>query len=136
MPTDKGMYRPCWDLCLLLDSSAVGDAMLLLQAEAALVAGAGIVALGEGKRPAARLLALAEALRPRCREHGAMLLVEDRVDVALAAGADGVLLGPDGLPVAAARRLLPGLLLGVWAGSLVQGAAAERDGAGFLVVAA
>ncbi len=52
------------------------------------------------------LYRLAEALGTAARESGACLLVNDRVDLALAAGADGVQLGRRSLPIAAARRLL------------------------------
>ena len=51
-------------------------------------------------------LALAEAVVARCRAAGATCLIDDRVDLALAAGADGVHLGDLDLPVAVARRLL------------------------------
>lgn len=60
----------------------------------------------------ARLLALAEALAHAARRAGALLLVSDRADVALAAGAHGVQLGQRSVPVAAARTLSPGWLIG------------------------
>ena len=60
------------------------------------------------------LLELARALRAVCTEAGQLLLVNDRADVALAAGADGVHLPSAGLPTADARALLgPGRLVGV-----------------------
>src|SRR6266498_128402 len=60
------------------------------------------------------LLALARALAAVCRARGQLLLVNDRLDVALAAGADGVHLPSDGVPPAEARRVLPpGGLVGV-----------------------
>jgi thiamine-phosphate pyrophosphorylase len=60
------------------------------------------------------LLALARSLGAVCRARGQRLLVNDRVDVALAAGADGVHLPAAGLPPAEARRLLgPSALVGV-----------------------
>ncbi len=65
------------------------------------------------------------------------LVVNDRVDVALAGGADGVHLGQDDLPAAAARALLgPDPLLGVSAATAEEAAAAERDGADYLGVGA
>ena len=60
------------------------------------------------------LLALARALAAVCRARGQLLLVNDRADVALAAGADGVHLPSAGIPPAEARRLLgPDALVGV-----------------------
>ncbi len=73
------------------------------------------------------LLALAESLVDVCRAAGAKLLVNDRVDVALASGADGVHLPENGMPVAVARGLLgPGAVVGASAHS-VDGAAARGD---------
>ena len=57
--------------------------------------------------------AQASALRQLCHRHGALFLVNDRIDLALAVGADGVHLGQGDLPPAVARRLLgPDLLIG------------------------
>ncbi len=82
--------------------------------------------------PPARLLELAAALRPLAAETGALLLVNDRADVALAAGADGVHLGARSLPVAAARALRPDWRIG----ASVHDAAESRGAAGadFLVL--
>jgi thiamine-phosphate pyrophosphorylase len=64
---------------------------------------------------------------------GAALLVNDRVDVALAAGADGVHLPARGLPVAAARQWLgERLQLGVSTHSLAAATSAARDGADYV----
>jgi thiamine-phosphate pyrophosphorylase len=60
------------------------------------------------------LLALARSLAAACRQHGQLLLVNERVDVALACGADGVHLPGDAVGADRARRLLgPGALVGV-----------------------
>jgi thiamine-phosphate pyrophosphorylase len=78
------------------------------------------------------LLALARALRAACREAGQLLLVNDRVDVALAAGADGVHLPSAGLPPAEARRLVgPGRLVGVSCHSAAEVLRARDGGADF-----
>lgn len=53
-----------------------------------------------------QLLDAALALAPLCRAARALFVVNDRLDIALAAGADGIHLGVDDLPVAVARRLL------------------------------
>lgn len=76
----------------------------------------------------ARLFQLASLLLPRARAAGVLLLVNDRVDVALATGADGVQLGTRSLLPGEARRLLPE---GSLVGSSVHGAGEVRDlGAG------
>jgi thiamine-phosphate diphosphorylase len=81
------------------------------------------------------LLEAALALRERCDAIGALLIINDRVDIALAAGADGVHLGVDDLPVAAARRLLgPDAVIGYSPETDADRLAAERDGANYLGV--
>ena len=52
------------------------------------------------------LLAAAREIAAICRERGAMLIVDDRADIAMLAGAAGVHLGQEDLPLEAARRLL------------------------------
>src|SRR5216110_1710874 len=82
--------------------------------EAALDAGLPAVQLREKDLPGRPLLALAERLRAATARTGALLFVNDRIDVALAAVADGVQLGTGSVPVEVARRLLPaGALVGV-----------------------
>jgi thiamine-phosphate pyrophosphorylase len=74
------------------------------------------------------LLALARELAAVCRAHGQLLAVNDRVDVALAAGADGVHLPSAGIPPREARRLLgPDALVGVSCHS-VEDVRRARDG--------
>lgn len=81
------------------------------------------------------LLALAREVRDVTRAHGARLLVNDRLDVALAAEADGVHLPAGGLPPDAARRLLAAVgLVGVSAHSAAEVAAARVRGADFALL--
>ncbi len=94
--------------------------------------GAVAIHLREKDLGGAALLALARALLPICRARGALLLVNDRLDVALAAGAGGVHLPAAGVPPAEARRLLgPGALLGVSCHSAAEVVRAREGGAGF-----
>jgi thiamine-phosphate pyrophosphorylase len=74
--------------------------------DAAIAAGVGAVQLREKDLDGRALCARAMRLATRCRAAGVKMIVNDRVDVALAAAADGVQLPADGLPVAAARILL------------------------------
>ncbi|WP_240669888.1 thiamine phosphate synthase [Actinoplanes solisilvae] len=79
--------------------------------------------------------ALTMAALALCRPAGALCLVDDRVGVALAAGADGVHVGADDLPVAAARRALgPAAILGATCRNAADARAAVRAGAGYLGV--
>jgi thiamine-phosphate pyrophosphorylase len=95
--------------------------------------GVDVVQLRQKRLARGRLLDLAAALVPACAAAGALLLVDDHVDVAVASGADGVHVGPDDLPVAAARRVAgSGLLIGASASTPAAGLAAEREGADYL----
>ena len=88
------------------------------------------------KRATARELAdLADALRAVTREFQALLFVNDRADVALACGADGVHLGADDVPVAHVRAYAPrDFLIGASADTVQAARAAEADGADYLGV--
>lgn len=88
---------------------------------AALDGGIDAVQLREKDLPAAALLPLAERLRQLTAEYGAKLLINDRIDVALAVDADGVHLGGHSLPPTIARKLLgPRRLIGVSCHSLAD----------------
>ena len=81
------------------------------------------------------LLAAATAIRALTRDAGALFLVNDRPDIARAAGADGVHLGQEDLPVAAARRVLgEGHLVGVSTHDPEQARAAASAGADYVAV--
>jgi thiamine-phosphate pyrophosphorylase len=81
------------------------------------------------------LLAAAERIRPLAHAAGALFLVNDRPDVARAVEADGVHLGQDDLPVAAARRVLgPGRMIGVSTHDVDEARAAASAGADYVAV--
>ena len=102
--------------------------------EECLAAGLRAVQLREKDLEARPLLAMARALREATRAHGARLLINDRADVALAAGADGVQRTHTSLPVAALRAITPaGFLVGASTHSLAEARRAESDGADFVV---
>ena len=86
----------------------------------------------DGMADAAQLLRVARMARRICDDAGAALIVNDRVDVAIAAGADGVHLGQTDLPLAEARRLAPDLWIGVSTHNVDQVRAACAAGADYL----
>jgi thiamine-phosphate pyrophosphorylase len=99
----------------------------------ALRGGVRAVQLREKDLTGRQLFDLAAELRKSTREYGAKLLINDRIDVAMAVGADGVHLGKTSLPVVIARRIWgDGLVIGYSAHSLEEAQKAERDGADFV----
>lgn len=93
--------------------------------QAALDGGAKIIQLRDKHLPTPALMEVARRLGEMTREAGALFLVNDRVDVALAADADGVHLGPDDMTPRDARRLLgPNRLVGVSVGTVEEARAA------------
>jgi thiamine-phosphate pyrophosphorylase len=99
----------------------------------ALEGGVRAVQLREKDLPVRELLALARELRALTREFNAQLFINDRVDVAIAAGADGVHLGQQSMPASAARKAAGSrLLIGVSTHSPAEARAAQAEGADFI----
>ena len=94
-------------LIVLTDHRLASPRSVLEVVEASLAAGAPAVQLRDKEATSRELHEQAIRLRELTRRYGALLFVNDRLDVALAAGADGVHLGPDDLPLAAARKVAP-----------------------------
>ena len=94
--------------------------------------GAKVVQLREKNLSDAALFALACRVRQITGAHGMLLIIDDRLDIALACGADGVHLGQDDLPVATAVKLAPELLIGSSTHNAGEIAAALRAGTGYL----
>lgn len=105
--------------------------------EECLEAGATAVELRDEEADARSLLETARQLRERCRRHGALFLVNDRPDVALASGADGVHLGPGDVPVGPVRaRVPPGFVIGYSTDRPDEARRAAGAGADYLGVGA
>ena len=102
-----------------------------------LEAGCRAIQLRDKEASATDLYRQALELLPLIRKHDALLFVNDRLDVALAAGANGVHLGPDDIPVEAVRELVPdGFLIGYSTDDPAVGRAAAAAGADYLGVGA
>ena len=98
----------------------------------ALAGGVCLVQLREKDLPLRDFFRLAETARRLTRETGALLIINDRLDVAMAVGADGVHLGQEDFPACAARRLAPDLIIGVSTHSPAEARQAEVDGASYV----
>ena len=120
-------------LHVLTDARAGRDA--LYSAIEALRAGAPVIQLRVKGVTDRYLYELGVQLVATCREFGALCLVNDRVDIALAIEADGTHLGADDLPVAAARRIAgPRHIIGGTAREPVRAAQLVAEGATYLGV--
>jgi thiamine-phosphate pyrophosphorylase len=123
-----------FDLYVITDRQQSGGRPLLTVVEAALRGGARAFQLREKDLPPRDLYPLALRMRQLTQAYGARLLINDRLDVALAVNADGVHLTTASLPASVARRLLgPDRLLGVSTHSLAEAQAAAEEGADFVV---
>lgn len=122
-------------LYAILDRSVSRDRDLAGLLEAVLAGGGRLVQLREKTMSLADLLPVAQRLAGRCREFGALFIVNDRADLALAADADGLHVGQDDLPAREARALLrPGMILGVSTHDPEQARCAVADGADYVAV--
>lgn len=104
---------------------------------AALDGGATFMQLREKQLDRAQILAEAGKLRALCAAHHVPFVVNDSIELALAAGADGVHLGQSDLPGRDVRALVgPDRILGISAGTVAQAVAAEKAGADYIGVGA
>jgi thiamine-phosphate pyrophosphorylase len=122
-------------LYVVLDRVAARGRSLEDLLDAVIDGGCRMVQLREKEWPSGRLLPIAERLAERARRAGVTFIVNDRVDLAVTVGADGVHLGQDDLPARAARPLLrPEMILGVSTHSVDQAQRARDDGADYVAV--
>lgn len=125
------MAKPDFHLYLITDRNLVAD--LASAVEEALKGGVQAVQLREKDLPLRDLLSLAAQMRTLTRRYGALLFINDRVDVAMAIEADGVHLAQSSLPADAVRRISQGrLLIGVSTHSLDEALDAQAKKADFV----
>jgi thiamine-phosphate pyrophosphorylase len=129
------MPRVNFSLYLVTDRQQTADRPLLSLLDRAMNAGVEAIQLREKDLDTRSLLHLANDVLAIVRKHGGRLLINDRTDLVMALGADGVHLRADSMPVTAARRLLgPDRLIGVSVHSAEEVQQAESDGADFVVL--
>jgi thiamine-phosphate diphosphorylase len=101
--------------------------------QALLKGGAGVIQLRAKEVASKELFEFAVEAHSLTRNAACLVIVNDRADIALASGADGVHLGQEDLPLSVARRLLgPKMIIGISTHDLDQGREAEARGANYI----
>ncbi len=117
----------------LITGAEPDDEELLRRVRSALRGGVRIVQYRDKQRPAPARAVLAERLCALCREAGALFLINDRPELALATGADGVHLGQADMPLDQARDILgPDRLIGISTRTPAQAREAQQRGADYI----
>ena len=124
-------------LYFITDSTGFTEEEFLRRTEAALQGGVTFLQIREKDRSTREYIALAEKVHALTRKYNVPLIIDDRVDVALAMDAEGVHVGQSDMPVATARRLLAeGKIIGATAKTVPQAMEAYAQGADYLGVGA
>lgn len=124
-------------LYAITDRSWLGSSALYDQVELALRGGTTILQLREKNLGDAAFLEEAKSIRKLCRQYKVPFIINDKVDVALAAGADGIHVGQHDMEACNVRRLLgEDKILGVSAQTVEQAVLAQKQGADYLGVGA
>ncbi len=133
MPISPSASEIIRGLYAIVDTSYVPFADIEKAACALIRGGARVIQLRAKDRAAAEVLDAAAALRALTLKSGAALIVNDRLDVAILAGADGVHLGQDDIPLEYCRRLLGGsAIVGISTHDLDEARKAASGGADYI----
>ncbi len=124
-------------LYFVTDSTVVPEDRFLPSVEAACKGGVSIIQLREKKSSTREYLQLAEKVHAITKRYGIPLIIDDRIDVALAIDAEGVHVGQSDMPVAIARKLMgPNKIVGATTKTVPQALEAYQAGADYLGVGA
>ncbi|HYF83683.1 MAG TPA: thiamine phosphate synthase [Clostridia bacterium] len=126
-----------YSLYLITDRKALGGKELLVSIEAAIQGGVTLVQLREKDITGYDYYNLAIRVKELVGKYNIPLIINDRVDIALAVNADGVHLGPEDLPVPIARKLMgPDKIIGASANCVEEALAYQKQGADYLGIGA
>jgi thiamine-phosphate pyrophosphorylase len=124
-----------WRLCLIADAEAAGNRSLVSIIQKAVEAGTTLVQVRGKKLSTPQFLNLALAACEFCKSRDIPLIINDRIDIALACDADGVHLGQEDIPLSFARKILGNQrLIGVSVNTVKEAHEAEAKGASYLGV--
>jgi len=123
------------DLYVITDEAVAGGLTHGEIAQRAIDGGADVIQLRDKERSSRELVQVGRELRGITRKTGTLLIVNDRLDVALACDADGVHVGQDDMRADIARQIAPpGFIIGVSVGTIDEAVRAETHGADYLAV--
>jgi thiamine-phosphate pyrophosphorylase len=124
-----------YDLYIITDEAIAGGLTHAEIAERAIAGGADVIQLRDKVCGSRKLCQIGQTLRTITMKSGTLFIVNDRLDVALACGADGVHLGQDDIRVGVARQIAPpGFIIGVSVGTVDEAIRAEQEGADYLAL--
>ena len=124
-----------WDLYLVTDRELHGNRPIPELVRSAVRGGVTVVQLREKDISTRDFLAEALEVKKVLKNKNIPLIINDRIDIALAADADGVHLGNNDMPIEYARKILPtGKIIGLSAESVEDAIAADRKGADYIGV--
>jgi thiamine-phosphate pyrophosphorylase len=121
-------------LYVIIDPEVAGDRPEDEIARQAIEGGARLVQLRDKQREKGLQLPLARRLKEICAAAGVPLIINDHVDLTLAAEADGVHVGQKDLPVSIVRRLMPDGIIGCSSNNVEEALRAQADGASYVSV--
>lgn len=131
------MRKIDYSLYLVTDRKQPAPGTFEKVVEEALKGGVTLVQLREKEGDTGLLYERAVKLKQITKAYHVPLIIDDRIDIMMAADADGVHLGQSDMPAALARKLIgPDKIMGVSAGTLEEAVKAEKDGADYLGVGA
>ena len=124
-------------LYFITDSTGFGEKEFLYRTEQALKGGASLLQLREKEKTTREYISLAEKVHELTRRYNIPLIIDDRIDVALAVGAEGVHLGQSDMPIDCARKILgDNYIIGATTKTVAQAVEAYAQGADYLGVGA
>ena len=124
-------------LYFITDSTGLSEEEFLRRTEEALKGGVSIVQLREKDKTTREYILLAEKVHELTKKYNVPLIIDDRVDVTLAAGAEGVHLGQSDMPISTARKILGNdFIIGATTKTVTQALEAYKQGADYLGVGA
>ena len=127
---DSSMY-------FITDSSNYPEDEFLYRVEQALMGGVTLLQLREKDKTTREYISLAEKVHTLTKKYNVPLIIDDRVDVALALGAEGVHLGQSDMPISTARKILgDDFIIGATTKTVPQALEAFEQGADYLGVGA